>query len=246
MRSFTSSSPVWSASRISRAATTSRCSSERVPHGISSTVSSQVRIHPCSGLCSLVRSNRSTSRSTAARTSSGSTMSLSFGRYSATASSASPVSPSSSRIAASCWRSRNSRCVLSMPSVTRLRICSDRSSSASVSRTKPSAISRRASGSSSSSSSTLRSTDRSGAQPAVSASAPGSSTPASTSAMRGLPSFSAMPRTTARYSRTISLARPDTAAGSATGSASTQRPGWSLGTVRPTTARERPRSTSAR
>ena len=38
-----------------------------------------------------------------------------------------------------------------------------------------------------------------------------------------------MPRTTARYSRTISLARPLTAAGSATGSASTHTPGWSLG-----------------
>ena len=76
MRSFTSSRPVWSASRISRASPTSSVSSERVPHGISSTVSSQVRIHPCSGLCSLVRSSRSTSRSTATRTSSGSTSSL--------------------------------------------------------------------------------------------------------------------------------------------------------------------------
>ena len=38
-----------------------------------------------------------------------------------------------------------------------------------------------------------------------------------------------MPRTTARYSRAISRARPDTVDGSATGSASTHRPGWSLG-----------------
>ncbi len=133
-----------------------------------------------------------------------------------------------------------------MPSVTRLRICSETSSSASVSRTQANAFSRRASGSSSSSSSTLRSTDRSGAQPAVSASAPGSSTPARASAMRGLPSFSAMPRTTARYSRTISRARPLTAAGSATGSASTHTPGSSVGTVRPMAARDRPRSTRAR
>ena len=50
---------------LARASTTSSDSSERLPHGISNTVSSHVRIHPCSGLCSLVRSSLSTSRSIA-------------------------------------------------------------------------------------------------------------------------------------------------------------------------------------
>ena len=155
-------------------------------------------------------------------------------RYSATASSASPSRPApcgsrpsagaAGTRAASCPCRRSPRCG-SAPSA-RARPAS-RAPSASAS-------SRRASASSVSSSSTLRSTDRSGAQPAVSASAPGSSTPASTSAMRGVPSFSAMPRTTARYSRTSSLgpaghrrpARPPVGL-------DPQRRAWSLGTVRP-------------
>ena len=53
MRSLTSSSPWWSASRISRAAFRSVESSVVTFHGRSSTVSSQVRIQPPSGLCSL-------------------------------------------------------------------------------------------------------------------------------------------------------------------------------------------------
>ena len=91
MRSFTSPRPVWSASSTARAACTSRCSSERVPHGMSSTVSSHVRIQLCSGLCSLIRSSRSISRSTAVRTSSGTDAASSRARYSSTTSPSSPV-----------------------------------------------------------------------------------------------------------------------------------------------------------
>src|SRR5205807_1362605 len=80
MRSLTSSRPLWSASRIARASVTCRWSSERVPHGSSTTVSSQVRIQPCSGLCSLVRSRRPSSRSTAAFTCSGASTSASHVR----------------------------------------------------------------------------------------------------------------------------------------------------------------------
>jgi hypothetical protein len=71
MRSLTSSRPWWSASRTARAALTSVESSVVTPQGSSSTVSSQVRIHPDSGLCSLARSSLSTSRSRASRTPSG-------------------------------------------------------------------------------------------------------------------------------------------------------------------------------
>ena len=71
MRSFTSSSPSWSASRIRDASAMSSRSSDSMPQGSSSTVSSQVRIQPVSGLWSLVRSSLSTSRSTALRTCSG-------------------------------------------------------------------------------------------------------------------------------------------------------------------------------
>ena len=72
MRSFTSSRPVWSASSTARASVMSRRSSERLPHGSSSTRSSHVRIQLCSGLWPLLRSSRSISRSTCARTFSGS------------------------------------------------------------------------------------------------------------------------------------------------------------------------------
>ena len=71
MRSFTSARPSWSASSRRAASTTSRRSSDSMPQGSSKTVSSQVRIHPVSGLWSLVRSSLSTSRSTAVRTCSG-------------------------------------------------------------------------------------------------------------------------------------------------------------------------------
>ena len=84
-----------------------------------------------------------------------------------------PPSPSSLRMAASCWRSRNSRWVFSMPSDTSVRMRSFSSISARASRTQATTLVSRASTSSVSSSSTLRSIDRSGHQPAVSASAPG-------------------------------------------------------------------------
>ena len=62
MRSFTSARPAWSASSTARAAARSVLSSVRVVHGISSTVSSQVRIQPASGEASLARSSLPTSR----------------------------------------------------------------------------------------------------------------------------------------------------------------------------------------
>ena len=62
MRSFTSARPAWSASSTARAAARSVLSSVRAFHGISSTVSSQVRIQPASGEASLARSSRPTSR----------------------------------------------------------------------------------------------------------------------------------------------------------------------------------------
>jgi len=71
IRSFTSSSPAWSASRIARAAPMSYASSVRVFHGISSTVSSQVRIQPTSGEASEVRSSLAASLSAASSTFSG-------------------------------------------------------------------------------------------------------------------------------------------------------------------------------
>src|ERR1700731_3976285 len=71
MRSLTSSRPVWSSSRIVRAVARSKLSSERTFHGMSSIQSRYVRIQPCSGFCSLVRSRRSSSRSTSTRTASG-------------------------------------------------------------------------------------------------------------------------------------------------------------------------------
>ena len=111
MRSFTSSRPVWSASRTSRAASRSRWSSVRSPHGSSSTVSSQVRIQPCSGLCSLVRSaGRSRARWPCARRRAAPGLGqLGRARGTPSTTSSSPSSPSSLRMAASCWRSRNSR-----------------------------------------------------------------------------------------------------------------------------------------
>ncbi len=71
MRSFTSSSPSWSSLRMRAASTTSSRSSDCSPQGSSNTVSSHVRIQPCSGFCSLIRSSLSISRSTALRTPSG-------------------------------------------------------------------------------------------------------------------------------------------------------------------------------
>ena len=73
IRSFTSSSPWWSASSTARAAVERRWSRRSwCSTGSSSTVSSQVRIHAASGFWSLDRSSLSTSRSAASRTASGS------------------------------------------------------------------------------------------------------------------------------------------------------------------------------
>ena len=74
------SKPSWSASRMRDASAMSSRSSDSVPQGISSTVSSQVRIQPVSGLWSLVRSSLSTSRSTALRTCSGRSRASSLAR----------------------------------------------------------------------------------------------------------------------------------------------------------------------
>ena len=70
MRSFTSSRPVWSASRVARATSTSSSSVVRSVHGRPSTVSSQPWIQPRSMFCSGIRSKRPSSLRSARTTSS--------------------------------------------------------------------------------------------------------------------------------------------------------------------------------
>ena len=137
MRSFTSCRPSWSASSTTRASAMSRLSSVRTFHGISIIQSRYVRIQPCSGDCSDVRSRRPSSRRASFSTSSGMPASAIFLRYSSTTFS-SPSSPSSLRIALICSRSRNSRWRFSMPSLTSVRIFSFSSRSASTSLAQPS------------------------------------------------------------------------------------------------------------
>ena len=160
MRSFTSSNPVWSASSTERACDRSNSSSLRALQGSSTIQSSHVRIQPCSGDCSDVRSRRSTSRSNSLRASSGSPASSALRRYSATTSS--PPSFNSFLIASSCCRSMYSRCWSSMRSVTSRRILSFNVTSASVARYHSSSLVRRASTSVVSSTSTFCSNVRSG------------------------------------------------------------------------------------
>ena len=116
-------------------------SSVRTPHGSSKTRSSHVRIQPCSGDWALVRSRRSISLAMKFLALSAASSVSSFVRYSPTTSSS--PSPSSLRIAASCWRSRYSRCCLSTPSVTSLRMVSATCSSARWSRAQASTSSTR-------------------------------------------------------------------------------------------------------
>ena len=159
IRSFTSARPSWSSSSTARRlGDVEAVLGLARPTGSSNTVSSQVRIQPCSGLCSLVRSSLSISRSTALRHRSGiARLSTSAGLCgSRPASSPSPRSPSSLRMASSCRRSRNSRCVFSMPSPTSERIRSLSSASPSTSRAHAIAFVSRASRSRFSSTSTLR------------------------------------------------------------------------------------------
>ena len=85
-----------------RASVMSSASSERTPHGSSKTVSSQVRIQPCSGLCSLVRSSLSISRAIAVRVASLDRQRLQPGAVVVALVSAVDWSPSSLRMAASC------------------------------------------------------------------------------------------------------------------------------------------------
>src|SRR5262249_51860429 len=91
-RSLTSSSPKGSSSRILRASTRSKLSSVRWLQGTSSIQSRKLRIQPYSGLCSLILSRRSTSRSNSLRAPSGMPDFSAFARYSATTSP--PPSPS--------------------------------------------------------------------------------------------------------------------------------------------------------
>ena len=139
MRSFTSTSPSWSSSRIAAAAGTSKRSSDSTPQGISRTVSSHVRIQPCSGLCSLVRSSLSISRSIAARGPSRAGRARP-GRavvVRAPRPRRRRARPSSLRIASSWRRSRNSRWDFSIPSSTSFLIRSRSVRSARVSLAQP-------------------------------------------------------------------------------------------------------------
>ena len=91
-------------------------------------------------------------------------------------------SPSSLRMASSCWRSRNSAAGFSMPSVTSVRILlGELELGEGLLDPAEHLLEPLGSTSTVSSSSTLRSSERSGHQPAVSARAPGSSRPRSTS-----------------------------------------------------------------
>ena len=118
-----------------------------------------------------------------------------------------PRRPAPRRMAASCWRSRNSRWLLlhALGHVGADRSASSASASASL--TQAVTFSRRSSTSVVSSSSTLRSMDRSGHHPAVSARAPGASTSRSMALMRRPPSRSSSRPAAARYSRASSSVR---------------------------------------
>ena len=160
----------------------SMVSSLRMPHGSSKTRSSHVRIQPCSGDWALVRSRRSISLATKLRAASAASSDSSFVRYSPTTSSS--PSPSSLRMAASCWRSRYSRCCLSTPSVTSLRIVSATCSSARWSRAHVSTSSTRSATSTAASTSRRASSSSSAHVTTPSASAPGSSPVRSSSGRR--------------------------------------------------------------
>ena len=244
MRSFTSSRPVWSSSRIFRASAMSRLSSVRTSHGISVIQSRYVRIHPYSGDCSEVRSSRPSSRSASVRALSGMLASAIFLRYSSTTFSP-PSSPSSLRIASICWRKMYSRWFFSRPSRTSVRILSFSSSSASTSRAHSRTRSRRCSTSMVSRTSTFCSNVRSGEYPDVSAIWPGSPMPRRNSPTCGTPRASTMFSIVTRYSRASSRARGVDSSGSGRRSTSTQIASPVPGTPRLTTARCSPRITSA-
>src|SRR2546425_894744 len=127
---------------------------------MSSIQSRYVRIQPYSGFCSLVRSRRSSSRSTSVRTPSGIPAFATRSRYVETTSL--PPSFSCFLIASSCCRSRNSRWVFSMPSATSLRIFSFSEASASICFVQPISLVRRSSTSRVSSTSSFCSVVRAG------------------------------------------------------------------------------------
>ncbi len=243
IRSFTSCRPSWSASSTTRASAMSRLSSVRTFHGISIIQSRYVRIQPCSGDCSEVRSRRPSSRRASFSTSSGMPASAIFLRYSSTTFS-SPSSPSSLRIALICSRSRNSRWRFSMPSLTSVRIFSFSSRSASTSLDQREHDLQ-----------ALLDVDRLehlhlllerevGRVAAGVGDRAGVEIPRRNSATPGTPRASTMFSMTARYSRASWVAR-SVAAGSSTGSTWTHVARPVPGTPSPTIARCRPRMTSA-
>ena len=180
-------------------------SSLRTPHGSSKTRSSHVRIHECSGDCALVRSSRSSSLAMKLRAESDASSVSSFVRYSPTTSSS--PSPSSLRMAASCWRSRNSRCCLSTPSDTSLRMVSATCSSARCSRAQADTSCTRSATSTAASTSRLRSSARSAHDTTPSASAPGSRPERSSSGRRRERRSSAICSSTPRSSRASASTR---------------------------------------
>ena len=87
-------------------------------HGSVRIHSRYVRITPCSAAAEGSRSSRESSRSAALRTSSGSTIDCSRSRSSSNSARSGSLSPSSSWIAFSCWRRKNSRCPFSISDCT--------------------------------------------------------------------------------------------------------------------------------
>ena len=147
-------------------------------------------------------------------------------------------------MAASCWRSRNSRWLFSIDSRTSSEILSFTSVSARWSRVHSMSTVSRASTSGVSSSSRLRSVDRYGAQPAVSASADGSSIAFTVSTICQASRFCSTATTSFLYSAASSRAR-SVGAGESIGSASTQSAAPGPVTPDPISARPPVRSTAA-
>ena len=135
MRPLTSSRPAWSASSTARAATTSYSSSVRSFHGSSRTVSSQVRIQPTSGDCSDGALELADLGQRGVADVLGQVGLLdALAVVGLLVAARRRARRSSLRIAASCWRSRNSRCWRSIPPLTSCWMVSATSSSARCSR----------------------------------------------------------------------------------------------------------------
>ena len=251
MRSFTSSRPVWSASRISRASPTSSVLvGARAPrdleHGVEPGADPPVlgallarALEPVDLARRPRRARRRAARSSP-RLGCGTPRPRRRRRR---------VSPSSLRIACELLAQQELalRLLHALGDAAADLLATPRARRASRA-PSASAFSRRASGSSVSSSSTLRSTDRSGDQPAVSASAPGSSTPCERVGDARVSRAARRCRARSRGTRAPAhVARPGLGRGLGHGLGLDPDAGVLAGRrCVPTTARDRPRSTRAR